>query len=51
MSLHVGLFLGDSVFWLFFFVSQHLFESTFSVEAGVRLQGQMNGILCVSNQA
>ena len=48
----VGLFLVIlcfdcvSVFYVFHF----LLESTFSVEAGGRLEGQMNGSLYVSNQ-
>ena len=47
----VGLFLAILCFdCVFFNVLHFLLESTFSVEAGVRLQGQMNRILCVSNQ-
>ena len=50
----VGLFLAilcfDSIVFLFFYVFHFLLESTFSVEAGVIMQGQMNRILCVPNQ-
>ena len=46
----VGLFLAILCFDCFFFVLHFLLESTFSVEAGVIMQGQMNRILCVSNQ-
>ena len=49
----VGLFLAilcfDCVF-VFCYVLHVLLESTFSVEAGDRLQGQTNGSLCVANQ-
>ena len=47
----VGLFLAilcfDCVF-VFCEVLHVLLESTFSVEAGDRLQGQTNGILCAN---
>ena len=47
----VGLFLAILCFdCVFFNVLHFLLESTFSVEAGVIMQGQMNRILCVSNQ-
>ena len=48
-GLLLAILCFDCVFVLCY-VLHVLLESTFSVEAGDRLQGQTNGILCVSNQ-
>ena len=51
VNLHIECFL---VIWcvliVLFFVFQFLLKSNFSVETDVIVQGQMNGIVCVSSQ-
>ena len=51
VDLHVEcLFVIWCVLIVLFFVLQFLLKSNFSVETDVIVQGQMNGIVCVSSQ-